>query len=57
MWSVAQGSLQNGNMTSGAPTMNEEENAKGFKLEDWFAAGLSLALLALAAALLALGWV
>jgi len=35
----------------------EEENTKGFKLEDWFAAGLSLALLALAAALLALGWV
>lgn len=33
------------------------EGMKGLQPDDWFAAGMSLALLALAAVLLALGWV
>lgn len=56
MSSSVRGSLKIGNVTSGAFAM-EEEHAKGFKPEDLFAAGLSLALLVVAAALLALGWV
>lgn len=34
----------------------ELENVKGLKPEDWFAVGMSLALLALAALFLAFGW-
>lgn len=33
------------------------KNVKGLRAEDWFAAGMSLALLALAAVLIGLGWV